>query len=248
MSVIEKQELEWKKKYLKYKLKYLDLKKSQSNVIKHNSNIMVGAGKNITDNQIHEDEKEMFSMVVEKNLKSGVWDKKTLLLDCVANVKMQTETVKMLDWLISSNQTKPTKKQLDITLVYAVFCGYYIIVKKLINLGANPLIRYETNTLVDIATNLYLYKTAKVLFDSGAQSNNFYSSKQFITGQNNFSNDPENLVDSENLVETEDRENSIKNKMYIELKEKIIKTNKFNFENLNRNIFKLGLKGKVELK
>ena len=240
----EKQELEWKKKYLKYKLKYLDLKKNGFELKNQPTNIntMVGAGNNVSDNKIHEDEKEIFSMVVEKNLKSGIWDKKTLLLDCVSDVKMQTETVKMLDWLISSGQTKPNKKQLDATLAYAVFCGYYIIVKKLISLGANPLIRYETNTLVDIATNLYFYKTAKVLFDSGAQSNNFYSSAQFVTGQNNFSNDPENLV------ETEDKENLIKNNIYTELKEKIMSQNKFNFENLNRNVFKLGLNGKVELR
>ena len=78
---------DYKKKYLKYKLKYLDLKKNgfelknQPANTNTNINTMVGAGNNVSDNKIHEDEKEIFSMVVEKNLKSGIWDKKTLLLD-----------------------------------------------------------------------------------------------------------------------------------------------------------------------
>ena len=179
---------------------------------------------------------------MDLNLKSGQWDKKTLLLDCVADTKMQTETVKLINWMISKGKIKLNSKQLDITLMYTVFCGYYIIVEKLIDLGANPLIRYNTNTLVDIATNLYFNKTAQVLIKHGAQSKNFYSQTQLVSTGYDFSNDPENLVESNG------KENLVSKKIYTELKEKMALTNKYSFENLSRNIFKLGLKGKIELK
>lgn len=237
MEKIDEQELNWEKKYLKYKSKYLSLKSTyiDEKTKTNNINQMVGAGceRNIDNNHI-------FLAMIKSNLESGNWDKKTLLLDCVHDTKMQTETVKMIDCMISTKQIKLNKKQLDIALMYAVFCGYYIIVEKLISLGANPLIRHEGNTLVDVAINLFFHKTAEILIKYGGVSKNFYLTKQFPTSEYNFTNEPENLVLP--------KDNQIKESIYKELKEKMSLTNKYSFDNLSRNIFKIGLKGKVELK
>lgn len=231
---------DWEKKYLKYKCKYLNLKSQieQQEKKTQTPNNMIGAGSCESDKNLS----NVFEVVLGGKIKSGQWDPKTLLLDCVADTKMQTETVKQIDWMISNGKIKPNTKQLDITLAYAVFCGYYIIVEKLISLGANPLIRYDTNTLVDIATNLFFNKTAQVLIKHGAQSKNFYPQTQLVSTGYNLSNDPENLVESNG------QENLISKKMYTQLKDKMSQSNKYSFEKLSRNIFKLGLKGKVELK
>lgn len=220
--------MDWKNKYLKYKLKYTELKKS-INIENMNNNLLGGTI------ELAPDEEQIFSQMYNDNIESGKWDKKTILLDCIEATKMQTETIKFINYIINKKKITPAKKHLEITLIFAVFCGYYLIVDELIILGANPKTQYNNWSLVDTAIDFYFYKTAKILMKHGGLSKKYYSLEQ-LNPMINFSNDPENYI---NLS---DNTKKLDNQIYLQFKEKITTGGKFDFENLSRNILKHKLK------
>jgi len=193
--------------------------------------------------ETNSDDTNIFSKLISDNLKKGIWDKKTILLDCIGSTGMQTETNKLINYICSSNIVNPNKKHLEMSLVYAVYCGYYIVVEELIKLGANPNIQYNGFALADTAINFCFFKTAKVLMNHGGLSKNFYSSNQLIGDQYNFSNDPENFVKSPNT----NKPNQIDEQIYRQFKEKLLTNSLFNFENLNTNILKTKFKKNIKI-
>jgi hypothetical protein len=226
--------MDWTNKYLKYKLKYIKLKKkikNNKNII--NVNLLLG-GANLTP-----DEEQIFSQIYNNNIENGSWDKKSIFLDCIEATKMQTETIKFIKYIIENKNITPSKKQLEIVLVFSVFCGYHIIVEELIKLGANPNIYYNDWTLVDTAIEFYFYKTAKILIKNGGMSKKYYSQEQ-LNPIINFSNDPENYI---NQLENSKKLN---NKIYLQFKEKLLSREKFNFENLSRHILKIKIKKMIK--
>lgn len=223
-------QIDWKKKYIKYKIKYIALKKSFET--KQNYNVF-GGGKDNEEDINEENEKKIFTKLVENNLEKKIWDSKSLLLDCIAQTQMQTETVKLIKWVIANEIAKPSQMQLDMCLTYSVFCGYYTIANNLIKLGANPQITYNDETLVDIALKFHFYKTAKVLMNNGAISKEFYNQTQMVQDQYNFSNDPENFVG-----ERSDEMKRISDQVVALFKEKLLSKSKYNFQNLSRNSVK----------
>jgi hypothetical protein len=228
-------EINWKNKYLKYKLKYNELK---NDIGKKNIQNNILSGGNY--NYLTPDSEEIFSQIYEDNIENGNWDKKTILLDCIGSTQMQTETIKFIKFIIEKKKINLTKSQLEIGLVFSVFCGYYLIVEELIKLGANPNVNYGDWTLVDTAIDFYFYKTAKILMGHGGLSKKYYSQEQ-LNSLISFSNDPENYIGQSNG-------NTVKldNQIYIQFKQKILNGEKFNFENLSRNI--LGTKLKKMIK
>ena len=226
--------MDWKNKYLKYKLKYIKLK-NKLNLESNKNNTIIGGS-----HQSKPDEETIFLELIENNLKNKNWDKKTLILDIISATQMQTGTNKLIDLVISKDMTKPGTKQLNTSLTFAVANGYYLIVEKLIKLGANPNIKFNTDSLVDLALKLYFYQTARVLMGAGVIGNHTYSLNKTNPENYNFSNDPENIVNN-------NTEQIISNKIYMELKEKLLLGRKFNFENLSRNNFKLEMKGKIDI-
>lgn len=221
--------MEWKNKYLKYKLKYTELKKTIEEKNIKNKNFFGGGY------EMYPDEEEIFSQMYMDGITSGKWNKKTILLDSIETTKMQTETIKLIKYIINKKKIIPSKKHLEMALIFSVFCGYHLIVDELVVLGANPKISYNDWTLVDTAIDLYHYKTAKVLMKHGGLSKKYYSKEQLGTVIN-FSNDPDNYINqSENTKK-------IDNKIFLEFKEKLINGGKFDFENLSRNILKNKLK------
>ena len=225
-------EINWKNKYLKYKLKYIKLNNIIGIGVKNN--ILVGGL-----NELVPDEELIFSQIYNDNIENNKWDKKSILLDCVASTQMQTETIKFIKYIIKNKKITPTKSQLEIVLVFSVFCGYYLVVEELIKLGANPKINYGDWTLVDTAIDFYFYKTAKVLMGSGGLSKKYYSQEQ-LNSIMNFSNDPENYVSQS------DNTKKLDNQIYLQFKEKLLDGQKFNFENLSRNILKTKLKKMIK--
>lgn len=226
--------MDWKNKYLKYKLKYIELKntlKNKKNI--QNNNLLMGGA------ELTPDEEQIFSQIYNNNIENGSWDKKTILLDCVEATKMQTETIKFIKFIIDNKNITPTKKQLETVLVFSVFCGYYLIVEELIRLGANPNINYNDWTLVDTAIDFFFYKTAKMLMKYGGLSKKYYSQEQLNT-MIEFSNDPENYVNQKNgLIKLD-------NQIYQQFKEKMLNGEKFNFENLSRQIQRRKLKKMIK--
>ena len=224
--------MNWKNKYLKYKLKYIELKnhKEKKNI---QNNILFG-GTILTP-----DEEQIFSLIYNNNIENGTWDKKSILLDCIEATKMQTETIKFLKYIIETKNITPTKKQLETILVFSVFCGYYLIVEELIKLGSNPKINYNDWTLVDTAIDFYFYKTAKILMKYGGLSKKYYSQEQ-LNSIINFSNDPENYINQS------DKTKKLDNQIYLQFKEKLLNGEKFNFENLSRNVLKVKLKKMIK--
>ena len=222
--------MDWKNKYLKYKLKYIELNKYLKNTNKNKDNKLLIGGGDLTP-----DEKQIFSQIYNNNIENGSWDKKSILLDCVEATKMQSETIKFINYIINYKNIIPSKKQLETVLVFSVFCGYYLIVEELIKLGVNPNINYNDWTLVDTASDFFFYKTAKMLMKYGGMSKKYYSQEQLNT-MIDFSNDPENYVNqSENSKKLD-------NKIYLQFKEKMLNGEKFNFKNLSRHILKTKLK------
>lgn len=226
--------MDWKNKYLKYKLKYIELKntiENEKNI--HNKKLLIG-GADLT-----QDEEQIFSQIYNNNIENGSWDKKTILLDCVEATKMQTETIKFIKYLVENKNITLGKKQLEIVLVFSVFCGYYLVVEELIKLGANPNINYNDWTLVDTAIDFFFYKTAKMLMKYGGMSKKYYSQEQLNT-MIDFSNDPENYINQTNKTKKLD------NQIYLQFKEKMLNGEKFNFENLSRHILKTKLKKMIK--
>ena len=219
--------MEWKQKYLKYKLKYLHLKKN------HKSTQM-GGKKNYS---IELEDLDTIAELVESKLKNKEWNKKTILLDCVDSTQMQTETIKLIKYIGKTTNIMLVKKHLESALILAVFCGYYLIVDELIKQGANPNLSYNGLSLVDIAVKFYFYKTAKVLMDSGGLSRTFHNSNQMFESQHNLNADPENLV-----ILSDDLKSS---KIYWQLRDKLLSSSKFQFDNLSRNIIKSNLENHV---
>jgi len=226
--------MDWKNKYLKYKLKYIELKNLINKEKKTKQNILLGGADGLTP-----DEEQIFSQIYTTNLENGKWDKKTILLDCIGETKMQTETIKFINFLTDYKNISPTQKQLDMTLCFSVFNGYYLIVEKLINLGANPNINHNNKTLVDTAIDLYFYKTAKVLMNHGGLSKKYYSKEQFDS-KINFSNDPENYIGQKYF------DSNFNNQIYLLFREKMLEKGKFNFEDLSRNILKKKIKKMIK--
>lgn len=216
--------MEWKNKYLKYKSKYIELKNTQKNILYGGDNY-----------ELSPDEEEIFSQIYDENLKNDSWNKKSILLDCIKASKMQTQTIKFIKYLMGKKKITPTKKQLEIVLIFSVFCGYYLIVEELIRLGANPNINYGEFTLVDTAIDFYFNKTAKILMSHGGLSKKYYSHEQ-LNSLINFSNDPENYLPESDYT------TKVDNQIYLLLREKLILGGKYNFENLSRNISKIKLK------
>jgi hypothetical protein len=227
-------EINWKNKYLKYKVKYVELKNdiSKKNV---QNNILSGG----YYNYLLPDEEQIFSQIYNTNIENGNWDKKTLLLDCIKATKMQTETIKFIKFIMENKKITPTKSQLEIALVFSVFCGYHLIVEELVKLGANPNINYGEWTLVDTAIDFYFYKTAKMLMKYGGMSKKYYSQEQ-LNSMISFSNDPENYISQS------DNTKKLDNQIYLQFKEKLLNGDKFNFENLSRNILKAKLKKMIK--
>ena len=89
--------MDWKNKYLKYKLKYVELKnilkKNEKNI--HNNNLLLIGGSILTP-----DEEQIFSQIYNNNIENSLWDKKSIILDCVEATKMQTETIKFIKYII----------------------------------------------------------------------------------------------------------------------------------------------------
>ncbi len=232
--------MDCKNKYLKYKLKYIELKKKLETNGYSDTNKTLQRNKLGGGYEKNPDDYTLFDELIKKNLEDESWNKKTLLIDCIDGTSMQTETNKLLKYIIGKQIISPTKKHLDMALVFAVFCGFYIVVEELIKLGANPNVKYDYLPLVDIALEFYFYKTAKILMENGGQSKNYYSQSQLVSSQYNFSNDPENYVGDSNK--------SNKNKQIYKLfKEKMLNGSSFNFDNLSRNLFSNKLKSNIEI-
>jgi len=218
----------YKNKYLKYKLKYIELKNNEKK-----NNILKG-GAELTNTDIKLSDKNILLEIIEKNLKNNNWNKKTIILDCISETKMQTETNKLINYIINKKIIKPSKKQLEIALIYSVFCGYYIIVEELLKFDINSNILYNNMNLVDIAIGLYFFKTAKILMKNNSLSKNFYNQNQIISDQYNFSHDYENIINN-NII---DKKEKLNYDLYYKFKEILLKNSTFNFSNLNRNIVK----------
>jgi hypothetical protein len=216
--------MDWKNKYLKYKLKYFELKKT----IEINSLSKQFGG---TTNK---DKNKIFDELIDYNIKKNKWNFKSLLLDCIKQTTMQTETANLIDYIIKNNIIKPSKKHMELALIYAVYKGYYIIVEELIKLCINPNIPNFGQNLIDNSINNHYYKTAKVLLKSGCVGKNFYSQEQMLSNQINFSNDPENIVGL-NIQTHPDIYSEV---IYEEFKEILLSNSRYNFENLARNNFK----------
>jgi hypothetical protein len=223
-------EINWKNKYLKYKLKYIELKNVIGQKKNIQYNVLTGGYEYLTPN-----EEQIFSQIYNDNIENNKWDKKSILLDCIEATKMQTETIKFIKYIGKNKKITPTKSQLEICLIFSVFCGYYLVVEELINLGANPNINYGDWSLVDTAIDFYFYKTAKILMEHGGLSKKYYSQEQ-LNLMMNFSNDPENYISMS------DNTKKLDNQIYLQFKEKLLNRKKFNFENLSRNILKTKLK------
>lgn len=226
--------MDWKNKYLKYKLKYIELKNLIDNEKEIKKNILLGGADSLTPN-----EEQIFAQIYTTNLENDKWNKKTILLDCIGETKMQTETIKFINFLTNYKNILPTKKQLDMALCFSTINGYYLIVEKLINLGANPNINHNNKTLVDTAINLYFYKTAKILMNHGGLSKKYYSQEQFDS-KINFSNDPENYIGQNHF------DNNFNNQIYLLFRKKMLDKGKFNFEDLSRNILQKKIKKMID--
>ena len=219
-------EIDWKNKYFKYKLKYIELKKSYEN---KNPNTLIGGNSN----------DKIFDELIAHNLKKNNWNIKTLLLDLIHDSKMQTETNKLINYVISNNIMKPSKKHIELALIYASSNGYYIIVEELIKLGANPNIPYLGLSMIDNAVKSNYHKTAKILMKYGGKSKHFYNHNQFMKNDIVFSNEPENII------EFSKQNNDYTIHIYNDFKDKLLSNSKYNFENLSRNNFKLEFKNKI---
>jgi len=217
--------MDWKNKYLKYKLKYIELKNQTQNQSKQ-----IGGTKN---------ENKIFDELIDYNIKKNNWNLKTLLLDCIRQTTMQTETVNLINYIIKNNIIKPSKKHKELALIYAVSKGYYILVEELIKLGTNPNIPNYGENLIDNAIKSHYHKTAKVLLKYGCVGKNFYSQEQLLSNEINFSNDPENIVGLNGQSQNLSNPNIYSEVIYDEFKELLLSSNRYNFENIARNNFKL---------
>jgi hypothetical protein len=231
--------MDWKNKYLKYKSKYLNLKKN----LEKNSFQTGGNDYNIDNNfnvypfEINNVDNKTYMDIIKNNFKEKIWKKETAILDCIKSTTMQTETNKLIDYMISNEIIELDKKALDIALTYAVFKGLYLIVEKLLKLGANPNLIYKNgSTLTDIAYSFYFYKTASILKKYGSHSKNFYSQTQLpianTINKYDFSKDPENYVKDVDLISVN------ADNIYEELKESLLSKSPYAFENSLKYKFK----------
>lgn len=172
---------EYKKKYLKYKMKYLMLKNKQ--------NILSG-GQHIFDNG-------KIKNKIDKALNKFRWSVDTILIDCIADIKTQEKTNKIIEYIFNNDYIGlDDSKQVNWALTYAVKLGLPYITNKLLEFGADAnFIDQYGMSLIEYGIDEKYGKTISYLLDKTSIQDMRIQNKYNKLIKENIFNDQDDKVD-----------------------------------------------------